>query len=45
MGFGSILMQPDDSPASVAAVTRLVEDGICDFDLTLKGAAPYSLRF
>jgi hypothetical protein len=37
-GFGSILMQPDDSPASVAATKRLVKDGMCAFDLTLKGA-------
>jgi hypothetical protein len=38
-GFGSILMQPDSSsPAFVAAAKRLVEDGICNFNLTLKGA-------
>jgi hypothetical protein len=44
-GFGSILMQPDDSPASVAATQRLVEDGVCDFDLTLKGARSRPVRF
>jgi hypothetical protein len=44
-GFGSIRMQPDDSPASVAATKHLVEDSICDFDLTLKGARLRPVRF
>jgi hypothetical protein len=44
-GFGSILMQPDDSPASLAATKRLVEEGICDFDLTLGGARLRPCRF
>jgi hypothetical protein len=37
-GFGAILMQPDDSPASVAATAKLLSDGICDFDLLKSGA-------
>jgi hypothetical protein len=44
-GFGSILMQPDDSPASIAATTRLLEDGICDFDVTMGGARLRPIRF
>ena len=36
--FGAILVQPDNGPASVAATERLADDGICEFDLTLKGA-------
>jgi hypothetical protein len=44
-GFGSILMQPDDSPASVAATKKLAKTGICDFDLTLTGARLRPVRF
>jgi hypothetical protein len=44
-GFGSILMQPDDSPASIAATTRLLEDGICDFDVTMGDARLRPIRF
>jgi hypothetical protein len=38
-------MQPDDSPTSVAAPKRLLEDGICDFDLTMGGARLRPIRF
>jgi hypothetical protein len=38
-------MQPDDSPASVAATTRLLEDGIWDFDTTMGGARLRPIRF
>jgi hypothetical protein len=43
--FSSILMQPDDSPASVAATKKLAETGICNFDLTLTGAQLRPVRF
>jgi hypothetical protein len=43
MGSGAIL-QPDDSPASVAATKRLADE-ICDFDLTIKGARLRPVRF
>jgi hypothetical protein len=44
-GFGAILMQPDDNLASVAATERLTDDGICKFDLTLKGARLRPVQF
>jgi hypothetical protein len=42
-GFGSILMQPEDSPGSVAAPTRLLEEEICNFDVAMGGACLRSL--
>jgi hypothetical protein len=44
-GFGSIIMQPDDSPASLAATKKLRETGHCDFDLTLGGARLRPVKF
>jgi hypothetical protein len=44
-GFGSILMLPGNSPASVAATTRLLEDGICNFDITMGGARLRPIHF
>jgi hypothetical protein len=44
-GFRSILMQPDNSAALVAATKKLADDGICDFDLTLSGARLGPVRF
>ena len=35
-GMGYILMQPDDSATSKDATIKLLETGVCDFDLTLK---------
>lgn len=36
-GMGWILCQPDDSPLSLKAITKLQSTGECDFDLTMKG--------
>jgi hypothetical protein len=44
-GFGSILMQPGDSAADIAATAKLLETGICDFDLTMGGARLRPIRF
>ena len=41
--FGA--MRHDDSPASVAVTKRLTDDGICEFDLTLKGTCLRPVRF
>jgi hypothetical protein len=38
-------MQPDDQPTSVAATTKLLEDGICDFDLTQGGVRLRPIHF
>jgi hypothetical protein len=38
VGMGWILMQLDDSPASVRALATLCSKGICHFDLTMNGA-------
>jgi hypothetical protein len=43
--FGYILMQPDDSPESLAALDHLACTGDCKFDLTLKGALLCPIRF
>jgi hypothetical protein len=43
--FGFILMQPDDSAESVAAMDHLLFTGECMFDLTLKGARLRPVRF
>jgi hypothetical protein len=37
IGMGCILMQPDDSPASVAAMAKLARGEPCEFDRTLTG--------
>ena len=37
-------MQPHDNPASIAATTRLLADGICDFDVTMGGARLRPIR-
>lgn len=37
LGMGWILMQPDDSPESKAALKKLLNTGDCDFDLTTDG--------
>ena len=44
-GFGFILMQPDDSDESTAALEHLRKTGECKFDLTLKGARLRPIRF
>ena len=44
-GMGWILMQPDDSDASAAALALLRSDGICNFDVTMSGARLRPIRF
>lgn len=43
--FCSILMQPDDSPASVTATVHLINNGVCEFNLTLGGARLHPIHF
>ena len=45
LGMGWILMQPDDSDASKVALALLRSDGICDFDVSMKGARLRPIRF
>jgi hypothetical protein len=44
-GMGWILMQPDDSPASLAALKLRHKEGVCNFDLTMTGAQLRPIRF
>ena len=44
-GMGWILMQPDNSDASKAALALLRSEGICTFDLTMNGARLRPIRF
>ena len=44
-GMGWILMQPDNSDASIAALALLRSEGICKFDLTMNGARLRPIRF
>jgi hypothetical protein len=44
-GMGWILMQPDDSDSSAAALALLRSDGICNFDVTMNGAHLCPIRF
>jgi len=44
-GMGWILMQPDNSDASKAALALLRSEGICQFDLTMNGARLRPIRF
>jgi hypothetical protein len=44
-GMGWILMQPDNSEASIVALALLHSDGICTFDLTMNGACLRPVRF
>jgi hypothetical protein len=45
VAMGWILMQPDDSTASVSALALLRAEGICLFDITMKGASLRPVRF
>jgi hypothetical protein len=44
-GMGWILMQPDDSAASVRALALLRSEGICHFDVSMHGARLRPVRF
>ena len=44
-GMGYIVMQPDNSPASLLALQHLSKTGKCHFDLDLKGAILYPVAF
>jgi hypothetical protein len=43
--FHATVMQPNNNPASIAATTRLLEAGICNFDVAMGGARLRPLRF
>jgi hypothetical protein len=43
--MGWILMQPNNSEASIVALALLHSDGICTFDLTMNGARLRPIRF
>ena len=43
--MGWILMQPDDSDSSTAALTLLRSERTCNFDVTMNGARFRPIRF
>ena len=45
VGMAWILMQPDDSPSSHAALSTLTSGGACTFDTTLSGPRLRPIRF